>query len=74
MNNGKYDYFLTYGKKNYKIPEWLNSDEVILDLAKRLINEDIIKQEALKAKKQIKTISLPPSQSTRSNDKILFKR
>jgi topoisomerase IA-like protein len=28
VNNGKYGYFLTCGKKNYKIPEWLNPDEV----------------------------------------------
>ena len=37
VNNGKYGYFLTCGKKNYKIPEWLNPDEVNLDMAKRLI-------------------------------------
>ena len=36
VNNGKYGYFLTCGKKNYKIPEWLNPDEVTLDMAKRL--------------------------------------
>ncbi len=36
VNNGKYDYFLNCGKKNYRIPEWLNpqADEVILDIAK----------------------------------------
>ena len=38
VNNGKYGYFLTCGKKNYKIPEWLNPDEVTLDMAKRLIS------------------------------------
>ena len=37
VNNGKYGYFLTCGKKNYKILEWLNPDEVTLDMAKRLI-------------------------------------
>ena len=37
VNNGKYGYFLTCGKKNYKIPEWLNPDEVNIDMAKRLI-------------------------------------
>jgi topoisomerase IA-like protein len=37
VNNGKYGYFLTCQKKNYKIPEWLNHDEVTLDMAKRLI-------------------------------------
>ena len=37
VNNGKYGYFLTCGKKNYKIPEWLNHDEVTIHMAKRLI-------------------------------------
>ena len=37
VNNGKYGYFLTCQKKNYKIPEWLKPDEVTLDMAKRLI-------------------------------------
>ena len=37
VNNGKYGYFLTCGKKNYKISEWLNPDEVTIDMAKRLI-------------------------------------
>ena len=37
VNNGKYGYFLTCGKKNYKIPEWLEPEEISLDMAKRLI-------------------------------------
>ena len=37
VNNGKYGYFLTCGKRNYKIPEWLEPDEITLDMAKRLI-------------------------------------
>ncbi len=37
VNNGKYGYFLTCGKQNYKIPEWLNPDEVTIDMAKRVI-------------------------------------
>ena len=39
VNNGKYSYFITtaHDKKNYKLPEWLNPDEVTLDMAKRLI-------------------------------------
>jgi hypothetical protein len=32
------------------------------------------KQEALKAKKQLKDNSLPPALSTRSNDRVLRKR
>ena len=37
VNNGKYGYFLTCGKKNYKIPEWLEPEEVTLSMAQRLI-------------------------------------
>ena len=37
VNNGKYGYFLTCGKKNYKILEFLLPEEVTLDMAKRLI-------------------------------------
>ena len=37
INNGKYSYFLTCGKKNYKIPEWLEPDEITLVMAQRLI-------------------------------------
>ena len=37
VNNGKYGYFLTCGKKNYKIHEWLEPEEISLDMAKRLI-------------------------------------
>ena len=37
VNNGKYGFFLSCQKKNYKLPEWLNPDEVTLDMAKRLI-------------------------------------
>ena len=37
VNNGKYGYFLTCEKKNYKIPEFLLPEEVTLDMAKRLI-------------------------------------
>jgi topoisomerase IA-like protein len=37
VNNGRYGYLLTCGKKNYKIPEWLKPDEVTLDMARRLI-------------------------------------
>ena len=37
VNNGKYGYFLTCGKQNYKLPEFLLPEEVTLDMAKRLI-------------------------------------
>ena len=38
---------------------------------KLIRNEDMTKQEALKAKKQLKDNSLPPALSTRSNDRVL---
>ena len=37
VNNGKYGYFLTCQKKNYKIPEWLKPEEIRLDMTIRLI-------------------------------------
>jgi topoisomerase IA-like protein len=55
VNNGKYGYFLTCGKKNYKIPEWLNPDEVTLDMAKRLIAyKKKISEEWLEKKNNVK--------------------
>jgi len=38
---------------------------------KLIRNEDMTKEEALKAKKQLKDNSLPPALSTRSNDRVL---
>ena len=38
---------------------------------KLIINENMTKQEALKAKKKLKENSLPPALSTRSNDRKL---
>ena len=37
VNNGKYGYFITCGKKNYKLPQFLLPEEVTLDMAKRII-------------------------------------
>ena len=59
VNNGKYGYFLTCGKKNYKIPEWLNPDEVTLDMAKRLItykqkiSEEWLEKKIMKVKMKV---------------------
>ncbi len=36
-----------------------------------IVNENMTKQEALKAKKQLKNNSLTPALSTRSNDRVL---
>lgn len=37
INDGKYGYFLTCNKQNYKLPEFLLPEEVSLDMAKRII-------------------------------------
>jgi topoisomerase IA-like protein len=37
VNNGKYGYFLTCDKKNYKIPEWFPAEKMDLEIAERLI-------------------------------------
>jgi topoisomerase IA-like protein len=37
VNNGKYGYFLTYQKKNYKLPEFLLPEEVTIAMAQRII-------------------------------------
>jgi hypothetical protein len=38
---------------------------------KLIRNEDMTKEEAIKAKKQLKNNSLPPALSTRSKDRVL---
>jgi DNA topoisomerase-1 len=37
VNNGKYGYFLTCEKKNYKIPDWFPHEKMDLEIAERLI-------------------------------------
>jgi len=37
LNDGKYGYFLTCNKQNYKLPEYLKPEEITLDLAERII-------------------------------------
>ena len=37
VNNGKYGYFLTYQKKNYKLPKFLLPEEVTIAMAQRII-------------------------------------
>ena len=37
VNDGKYGYFLTCDKKNYKIPEWFPHESMTLEIAERLI-------------------------------------
>ena len=67
VNNGKYGYFLTCGKKNYKIPEWLNPDEVTIDMAKRLIaykqkiSEEWLEKKKMKVKMKVmmKLLKIP---------------
>lgn len=37
INDGKYGYFLTCNKKNYKIPEWLSHEKMDLETAEKFI-------------------------------------
>jgi len=47
---------------------------LIQGITNKLIrNEEMTKEEAIKAKKQLKDNSLPPALSTRSNDRKLRK-
>lgn len=58
INNGKYGYFLTCGNKNYKIPEWLEPEEVTIDMAQRLIAyKQKISEEWLEKRTDIKNES-----------------
>ena len=55
VNNGKYGYFLTCNKKNYKLPEFLLPEEVTLDMAKRIIAyKNKISEQWLEKKENIK--------------------
>ena len=38
INDGKYGYFLTCDKKNYKIPEWFPHESMTLEIAERYID------------------------------------
>ncbi len=51
--------------------EQLNQKKIQKITNKLIRNEDMTKQEALKAKKKLKDNSLPPALSTRSNDRVL---
>jgi topoisomerase IA-like protein len=37
LNDGKYDHYLNYDGKNYKVPEWFPVDKFDIDIAERLI-------------------------------------
>ena len=37
MNDGKYGWFLTCNKKNYKIPEWFEPELMTLSMAEKYI-------------------------------------
>ena len=71
VNNGKYGYFLTCQKRNYKLPEWLNPDEVTLDMAKRLIE---YKQKISEKWLEKSTNNSNESDNETSEDTIKIKR
>ncbi len=45
LNHGKYGYFLSHNKVNYKIPEWFPPEKIDLDIASRLIEYKLKFQE-----------------------------
>ena len=72
VNNGKYGYFLTCGKKNYKIPEYLLPEEVTLDMAKRLIAyKQKISEEWLEKKIEEPKEETPIKPKRKSNKKVV---
>ena len=66
INNGKYGYFLTCGKQNYKLPEFLLPEEVTLDMAKRLIayKQKISQQWLEKQKQKIENDDISDNESS----------
>jgi topoisomerase IA-like protein len=68
VNNGKYGYFLTCQKKNYKLPEYLLPEEVTLDMAKRIIAyKQKISEQWLEKKENIQPQSGGMALSGRKN-------
>lgn len=58
INDGKYGYFLSCNKENFKLPEYLKPEEVTLDMAQRIIQY----------KKKISKQYLVPKEATKDND------
>jgi hypothetical protein len=52
LNHGKYGFYLTYDKKNYKIPEWLPHEKIDLELASNYIDYKIKWDEKTKAENE----------------------
>jgi len=48
LNHGKYGYFLTHNKINYKIPEWVPHEKIDLELASNYIDYKIKWNEKIK--------------------------
>ena len=70
VNNGKYGYFLTCDKKNYKIPEWFPAESITLEIAERLIEykkkiseQYLVTKEAAKEDTQVDEESKGPNES-----------
>jgi DNA topoisomerase-1 len=68
INNGQYGYFLTFDKKNYKLPEFLKPEEVTLDMAERIIAYKKKISEVWLEKKQNKENIIAPSDSESESD------
>ena len=37
LNNGQYGYYLSFDKKNFKVPDWFPHESMTLEIAERLI-------------------------------------
>ena len=51
LNHGKYGYFLTHNKINYKIPEWVPHEKIDLELASNYIDYKIKWNEKIKSER-----------------------
>ena len=52
LNHGKYGYFLTHNKINYKIPEWVPHEKIDLELASNYIDYKIKWNEKIKSENE----------------------
>ena len=68
VNDGKYGYFLTYDKKNYKIPEWFPHEAMTLEIAERYIEYKEKWIEKQKENEKLKQSSEPEPEE--SDDEI----
>ena len=84
VNNGKYGYFLTCDKKNYKIPEWFPAEKMDLEIAERLIafknkmseqylvTKEMLDQKAAKDEVELKNMKKKMKKAQKKNHEQWF--